>query len=345
MLYHIDPTKFIAMEAILQEAFEGRYAPITAAKRIGYILRLADKNENFDFLNDTRYVLSSIDSYSKVSTRWTYLNHVIETIKVLPADTISMMAKNEYNKKYEKLRIEYTKWMGDNVKTLREEGLLNTTLPDQQQALRDAILAYFNKYDVPMVKINKASVKRLGDKFIPFVSGFQDLMYMALYLFQPALRSNYATMRVLTKRDKTGDFNYLLKRGSVMKIIMRKFKNHNTFGDTEIDVYSELKPLIVIWLSALSHLGFKATPDYLIHYRIGVENISYNGSDATLARNIPRVAQRILGKDFNIDGFRKLWEIHWQSQPEYAKMTRNQRTELHTRMLHHPYTAELYNRK
>jgi hypothetical protein len=275
------------------------------------------------------------------------MNHIIETIGSAPKSAVSDKAKAIYLKEKEGMREAYTKFMGDNTKTDREAKLLDTTLPDQQEALRGAIKQFFERNNVPFKPMTISTVRKLGAGFIQFASGVQDLTYLALYLFQPALRSNFATMRITTKKVLPNDKNnYLFKRGKTMTIMMRSFKNAKSFGPIDINVYPELREMLSVWLSVLSQLlKLKKTPEFLIHYVIGHNGIRHTGNDDSMSRNIPRVSLRILGKDFNIDAFRKIWEIHWQLQPNYAKMTRNQRIDLHKQMLHTPFTAEMYNRK
>jgi hypothetical protein len=333
------------MESYLITKFGDKYATTTLRKRVSFLTQLANGATDIRFLNDTKRILEKLNSYSNPSTRWTLFMHIVEAMKIDPS-LITPETRKIYDDAITKLKPNYTSHVANNVKTERETKLLDTTLPKQQELLKKAISDHFEKYHVPYKPLTEAIVKKLGAGFIQFASGLQDLTYLSAYLFQPALRSNYASMRITTKAVNDKEHNYLFKRGRHMIIKMRKYKNSKSFGDKDITVRPDFAEVLNIWLSTLKYLlKIKKMPEHLIHYSISSNGVKWIGNDDSLARNIPRISERILGRDYNIDGFRKLWETHIQRSDEYAEYTREKRNAVHAEMLHTPYIAELYNRK
>jgi hypothetical protein len=332
------------MDSYLFIKFGDKYSLTTLKKRVAFLTKLANGAKDISFLNDTKRILKTLNTYTNPSTRWTMFMHVVEAMKIDPG-LIKPEARKAYDDAISALHPEYVHYITNNVKNEHDEKLLNTTLPEQQGLLKNAIANHFAAYHVAYKPLTKTTIKKLGAGIIPFAQGLQDLLYLGVYLFQPALRSNWASMRITTKAT-TDKNNYLFKRGNRMVIQMRSFKNVAKFGTMDIDVRPDLEELINVWLSVLKPI-LKTTkmPEHLMHYSISSNGAKWTGNDDSLARNLPNVSQRILGRDYGVNGFRKLWESFIQRSKEYAEMSKEQKSEVHGEMLHSQGVAELYNKK
>lgn len=76
-----------------------------------------------------------------------------------------------------------------------------------------------------------------------------------MYLFQPALRNDWAALNITNKlRELSTDKNYLYIKGRDMRIIMNVFKNAKVMGQVIIEVRPKLVELLIIWLAVLKKL-------------------------------------------------------------------------------------------
>ncbi len=331
------------MESYLIENFKDKYAKTTLRKRVSFLTQLADGAKDISFLNDTTRILHKLNSYTNPSTRWTMFMHIVEASKINPS-LIKPETRKVYDDAIAKLQPEYQSHINNNVKSEHDKELLDTTLPEQQDLLKQAISNYFLSYHVDFKPLTATTIKRLGAGLIPFAQGLQDLLYLSAYLFQPALRADYASMRVATKATKDTTNNYLFKRGNKMALLMHSFKNAKKFGSMEIPVRADFANIINVWLSVLKPLIHTTkTPEHLMHYAIATTGTKWIGNDDSLARNLPNISKRILGRDYGVNGFRKLWESYIQRSDEDAEMTNEQRQKAHGEMLHGVAVAELYN--
>jgi hypothetical protein len=329
------------MEAYLQTKFADSASPTTLMRRIRFLVGISDGATDISFLNDTNRIFGILNKYTNVSTRWTHSMHIVMALRLDP-DLITDATRAAYDRYLGPLRDAAIGHITNNVMTENESKLLDTTLAAEQDRLRKAILAHFAKYELEYKLLTKAALKKID--LVKFAHDFQELVYLGAYLFQPALRSNYGTMRITTKSTRLDEsHNYLYKRGSTMALLMRNYKNSKSMGYVRIPARAEFKQLIDIWLSLLKIINPK--PVGLMHYKITNTEIRWLDSDAAVTNNIRAIANKWLGRAFTINAFRKLWETSIQTDPTYQNLTVREKTEIHKEMLHTRTTAELYHRK
>lgn len=316
----------------------GKVSETTLKRRTAFLVTLADGATDISFLNDTDRVLEYLKRYSSVSSRWNYLMHIHEAIKCDPS-LVKESARDIYSKEIARLKVERSAQIETNVKSAKQEVTLKDGLVYEQSVLRDKIKILFASTGLPYKPLTVAHAKKVTTTF---AQKLQDLVYLALWLFQPALRSNWATMHYTTKRPTETNANYLYQRAGVMTLFMNQFKNAKVMGQVTIPVRDELRDLLLIWFGVLKHVS-GAKPMFVCNYSITQKGVDHVGSDDGLARHLPRVSERELGKPLGVNDFRHLWEIAIQQDPAYAKMSIPDRDAVHRELLHGRRVAELYN--
>jgi hypothetical protein len=322
-------------------------SPTTFSKRSSFLARASNGASDFGFINDTGRMLSILNGYDNINTRWNNLMSLVVAMKADPA-VISKSTKAAFDD-----YIKATKEARDtrnlqNVKTDKQVERLDKPLTHYRTVVNKMFDDIDSKYDVSTTrafKISPYSVKKLGDRIYQYAREFQDILTLAVYILQPALRSNWADMRLTSKRSAIDDeHNWVVLNAREHFIHMAKFKNVRSFGITDIDLEPEIRARMYKWISILRALLHK-DPEFVMHYEISKtkHTIAHIGSNDSLAKNIPRIAKRLLGKELSINDFRHMWEIDMQQNDMYKNLTMYEREYLHKRMLHSQNVAQLYN--
>lgn len=340
-----------AIDNYMMEKLQGTAALTTLSKRIAFLKDLASMSPgstDFSFLNDTKMVMSRINRSDNIDTQWNSLMNVVMAMKSDPS-VISSDAKSFYDTVITNLKELRLAKRDNNVRTEKQQITLKTELIQRQDELSSKISDLFKRYGLSYKVPTAAQLSKI-DKF-GFAKALQDLMIPAVYLFQPALRSDWGSMHITGKsKALPTDRNYLYVKGSKMTIIMNVYKNAKVLGQVSINVRPRLVALMNIWLFVLKNL-LKTKPLFPLYYNITKTNIEYVESDEALRRQIPRITKRVFDikdKDgkrigLNINSFRHLWEIAIQTDPSYAKLTDDARKAIHKELLHGLHIAQLYN--
>jgi hypothetical protein len=287
-------------------------------------------------------VINYIKRSDNIDTQWNSLWHVIMAIR-LDESIITDDAKKKYNEFVAVLQTNRDLKRLNNVKSEKQEQTLEVDLKTRQQQLKEKFDNLFEKFNLSYSIPTDAKLKKID--IFTFAKKFQDLLILACYLFQPALRNNWYNLiivRKLTSLDKKN--NYLYIRGNKMQLIMNVYKNDKSLGQQVITVRDELKNLILIWIAILKFL-LKEMPNNVLYYNILKNSISYvnNPNGENLRRQIPRISEKLFGVPLSINDFRHLWEIDIQSDSNYSKLTLAERKKLHAELLHGTDIAQQYN--
>jgi len=335
------------MNTYLNTVLDGTAADTTIKKRVAFLLNLAnrvDGAKDMSFLNSTRIVMKRINDTDVVDTRWNRMMNIVKAIEASP-ELVSDEAKAIYSKEIEKLKKARIEIRENNEKTPKQVIRLKDDLKQRQAQLDSKFESFFSQYDLPIAVIKNADLARIrnDNQLVPFMKQFQDLMIMACYIYQPALRNDWGAMIItpkITGIAKTE--NYLYIRGSKMELILQVYKNVKSLGKMRIAVRSKFQRLLKIWIDLL-----KKTVDnvkYVLYYSIDRNGINHVENDEAIRRQIPRISDRTFGLPLSINDFRALWEEHIQRDPAYATMSPKERERLHNELLHGTQIATTYNR-
>lgn len=342
------------MNQYMSNKLKGTVGDITLKKRIGILTNIASQFPNaidFSFLNDTKAITKWLNKYT-LSSKWTYLMHIIAAIKsdnnIIKPTTITY-----YNNLKESLWSKRDDETNHNVKNEKQIVSLAIDLPTRQNELREQIHELFSQYKLDYKPLTKKVFNQIVNK-IEFIKSVQDLIICACYLFQPALRNDWAALHLIKKKPPTNNQNYLYIRNGNMKLFLNTFKNVKSLGPQIIDVQPELSKFMTIWLSIINHhnndmklsgeIGSSHNPiEYPLYYWISKFKFYYQTEEDALRRAIPNAFDRVLGSKLSINDLRHLWEMYIQSDPNYMKLTQAEKINIHKQLLHGVAIAQLYN--
>lgn len=322
----------------------GTAARTTLGKRINWLARLANEFEgatDFSFLNDFKKVKKFLDSSNVISTKWTWLWHVLAAIQSDPK-LINKDALKQYEALKDEFGTELSAKTADTKKTPKQEIRLASDLDAIQAELRAKIVELYKntklEYRVPTV----TDLRRMD---LSFAKKLQDLVILGCYIFQPALRNDWGLMKYTNaKKDIDTKHNWLYMRGSTALIMMNDYKNVKSLGHQEIVVRPELVKLLKIWLAVVKHFTGSGA-EYVLYYEIvkTKSRFDHMPNDEALRKQIARAGLRVLGSPRSINDYRHAHEIAIQADPGYSKLSMDEKQKLHNELLHGTWTALYYN--
>jgi hypothetical protein len=335
------------MNTYLTNTLNGTAAESTILKRVAFLRLLSDRvdgSKDMSFLNSTGIIMKRINDTDNVETRWNRMMNIVKAIEVAP-HLINARAKALYDKEIEKLKDARIEIRDKNAKTPKQVVRLQMGLNERQQQLDDLFDTLFNNYELPMANIKAIHIERLrrDDQFVPFVKQFQDLLIMACYLYQPALRNDWGEMKIVSKiRGIANDQNYLYVSSGKMELVLQVYKNVKKLGKMRINVRPKLRKLLKIWIDLLGKTV--DNPIYVLYYSIDKNGIKHVENDEAIRRQISRISERMFNVPLSINDFRALWEENIQRDPAYMLMSPAQKEKLHNELLHGKEIAATYNR-
>lgn len=301
---------------------------------------------DFSLFNNTDKVKEILDSYTNIDTKWNMLMQILMAIKKTP-EVITQSTLDFYSNIAKELKpLRLAKSM-NNVKTPKQTEQLDVTLEQLQKRLRVLLEQHFSKYNLSVHKgtISKKQARDMDKQFPLFARKLQNLLMIALYVFQPALRANYASMRyspTIKGTDKTDNWMVLSK--AIERIYMNNFKNVSKLGKVSIELENEMGMYMQYWKSVLQILSTQKSPTFIIHYLIQNDGtIKHNEDEHVMSIKISKLSNKFFGKNLSINSYRHLWEMSIQNSKEYTKMTAVERKNIHKKLLHSTNIAELYN--
>lgn len=256
---------------------------------------LASFTKNVNDLLDSKTVMERINQSDNPGTRWKNLMHVLAALEA--AD----LPKTNYDDVKQKMYEEALANTRDTTKTKKQVDRFRP-LPELQQIL-----------------LNELKTKPLS----------RELVALACYVLQPAIRNDWFDMRVTNKKSDTKNGGNWLHKTSrnKMTLIMQDYKNAFAFGRREIPITKELSPWLRMWLN---------TGDER-------DRVFRNMSDNVFGKMLARASKNVFGQPLTINDFRHIWEIHFQTDPKYATMSVADKDKLHAQLLHSTEAAMLYN--
>lgn len=335
------------MNTYLATTLNGTAADSTVQKRVAFLRLLSDRVDgakDMSFLNSTGIIMKRINDTDNVETRWNRMMNIVKAIDATP-HLINSKAKALYDKEIEKLKQARIEIRNKNAKTPKQVVRLQMGLNERQQQLDELFDTLFNDYELPMANIKAIHIERLrrDEHFVPFVKQFQDLLIMACYLYQPALRNDWGEMKIVSKiRGIAKDQNYLYVSSGKMELVLQVYKNVKKLGKMRINVRPKLRKLLKIWIDLLGKTV--DNPIYVLYYSIDKNGIKHVENDEAIRRQISRISERMFHLPLSINDFRALWEENIQRDPAYMRMSPEQKEKLHNELLHGKDIAATYNR-
>lgn len=346
------------MNSYLTNLFEREgVSPSTLKARVAFLLSCAKivpgNHTDLSFLNDTKAVLARIEDTENVGTRFNRFNYILSAIELVNPSPITKKAENFYRKQYAKYDELKNQSKNDNRMTQKQIDTFDD-LGNMQSILATKFEELFDKYKIKNKKPTKADFERLssiskkGDNWYRFGNEYQELMIMACYVFQPALRDNWSHMHFASSITKTKDQsnNYFRfnRSWSECVIHMNMFKNVSIMGkNVQIPCTRPFVELMRGWYQFLL-LSNGEAPEYPFLYDINMlaKSVIWIDSKNGLTQRIKRASKNVFGKDLNINAFRHIWEIHFHNDPQYKNNTIAESEQLHRMLLHSYDTAKRY---
>ena len=338
------------MDRYIVNKLHGSAAATTVNQRVSILKKLAKKfpkAKDFSFLNDTQKVTDWLNTYELVTTRASNLFIILAAIKSDP-NVVSEQAKDYYDKLRDKLVILKMEYRQSRTKSPKQIIAFEVPLAQRQAQIHTIIKEFSDQHEINIVgKLTKAMYKQIANK-PEFIKRLQEIAICACYLLQPALRNDWAALRLTSKiKGLPSDQNYLYMRGGRMVLVLNLYKNASSMGHQEIEVqHGQLKGLLAFWIALIKmHASELKLPpiEYPFYYFASKTKFYRNVNEDSMRRSIPDIAQKVLGQALTINDFRHLWEISIQQDPAYPHMALAQRNELHRQLLHSPGAAFEYN--
>lgn len=257
--------------------------------------------------------------------------------------------KEYYAKEADKMRPSVAKHEATNI--MNEKQKVSYISIDSANLQLEAYLKkHYADYGFPTVGIlGDEEFNRLnhgGDRknIFTFAKGVQEALIPALYVWQVALRNDWAMVEVTRKIviPNTGNWLHIAKNGS-MTLILNEYKNAKYFGKQRVKLTTKLTQLMTIWLNLLERL-LGAKPKHPLYYSINAKGkIEWIKNEETLAKQLTRISQKIWGRPSTINTFRHAHEMKLQDSDEYKRMTVAEREAEHAKLLHSMTMGQKYN--
>lgn len=331
------------MQQYISEHLAGTAAETTLNKRIRFLVELSELipgHKDFSFLDNTKEVKDRINRSDNVNTQWVSLWHVLQAIQSDPI-VVSADAKKFYKELADEIKVKRVAKNDNNIATEKQATALQNALPHYQEELHKIIYNLFSSNGFEYAPLKVAEIKALKSSFI---NELQDLAILALFLYQPALRNDWADLHLTSK--KTGldpKKNYLYIKGNLMQLIMHTYKTDKHMGEQVITIRPELVKLLKIWLPIVQQkTGDKLAKPFM--YTINSKQFDRIVNEDAMRRKIPRISGRVLRIDLSINDYRVLWETAIQSDPVYQSLTVAEKKKLHHELLHGIDVSKYYKK-
>ena len=331
------------MNSYLSNLFSGSdESQLTIKNRIRFLQSIVPDANDLSFLNDTKIVLARVKDTNNVGTQHTRMGSIMKALELDP-NTVSKKVFNQYEKSYNQLGIQKNADRDNNVMTDKQKR--NQISIDELEVLLDQRLKdIYEKYGLATFPSSVILTKLARDKDLyRFGSDFQKFISMAVYVYQPAIRNNYAGMKWTTTKKGANDSNqnYYWKKPSGSKLIMRRYKNDYSLGEQYINVRPKLNQYMKNWYTLLTKM-LGENPTYVMNYTITSKSIKYNPNTESFKKQLPRTFNELTGLHVTINSLRHAWEDKIQSSSNYNTLTISEKEAIHKELLHNFDTAQRY---
>ena len=247
--------------------------------------------QNIDWLQDIDNVYKMLkEKHPNDVSRKSYMNAIIKILDTYEDETGII-------KKYQQLR--------DSIGELIEEEASKPEISDNQSEN----FIKKSEYDVMIKTIeNEIVFNKLKTKTDPTLKerGLMQLFIMLkIYTTIPPVRNEMATLDLINNRrefnkiseETLSNNNYLLLDKNKMYFVLNKYKTAYTYHQNLIEVPSEVKKLLNIWLTR-----YNPDKDYVFVER-GNEKLKKNN----LSKLFIRASKKYLGKSISTNILRKMY--------------------------------------
>ena len=349
----------MSLKNYLEKLFENEAISASTLKcRVGFLLSAAKavggEWEDLTFLENTKAVAKRVEDSENPSTKFNRVAYILSAIDSLKDNPLTKKADSYYRKQF--IFFEKLKQARQNDNRMTQRQIDNfDELENLQDTLTPKFKELFKRFGIKNSKVSKADTERLfkigrnGDNLFRFAQEYQELMILACYVFQPALRDNYAHMKFASSkaRTKSHSHNYFRynRSWSDCAIHMNIYKNLKVMGeDVELGVMKDLVDVMKNWFNFLK-LMLGEVPVYVFLYEFNMSNktVEWIDSKHGLTQRVKRASMSVFERDLTINSYRHIWEIYFHSHPSYAKNTIGESEQLHEMLLHSYDTAKRYN--
>ncbi|ETP00230.1 hypothetical protein F441_22349 [Phytophthora nicotianae CJ01A1] len=335
-----------------------KIAATTLKNRAGFLFKqyrdIGGNADDLSYLNSYSKVIRHINENGSEEVRKTYLFHVVALLNTKAGKVVDAETRQKIIAASIRLRNKSKKQSLHNIATDKQQSNF-ISIYGMTGQLETYIHKLFADYDM-----SHKSTKISDDDFVKwnipsdrkniksFARDLQRCMMLACYVYQPALRSDWPTLKITSAAVKRLDDkqNWIqVLRGGRIRLIMNDFKNVKSFGKHTIEVENvHLKRYLRYWINLLERL-LGSEPEHLFIYQLSpVKEVKLISTTRhTFGKAISRNSEKIFNKPQSVNSFRHAWEIKFQQDPAYRYMTQAERQALHNKLLHGVFTGQLYN--
>lgn len=195
-----------------------------------------------------------------------------------------------------------------------------------------------NKVDIKKMN-DYASLKELENmvKQMPEETtlDLQHKLLLALYVLQPPLRNDYASVKILYKKPKEDKGNYFIIRKKSAVFHLNEYKTKDIFKK-QVYKYSDKLNKDIYKLLKLSLE--KEPRDFLFTKK------DKPLTETDISKLIPALFSKYINKHITINMLRQIYETNLIQSPLYNNLSLNQKEEMHKKLLHSFNTAQEYNK-
>ena len=317
-----------SIENITNIINDSNWAARTKRNRISFIIKLKKQlepnNNNLTFLKDfklvSNYILNTTKNPSTIKSK-------ILTIKAI-LNLFDTKSASKYDKLVYTVIHNDDLYKGDNIqnpkKFISYKELI--AIPD---IIKNHIECVYNKLFLDHNDIDSLNNNKAIYIYLRFLT---DYIISVLYCYQPPVRADWATV-ILNSSKKENWYDY--HKGIIHWL---DFKNIKSFGPKSFILDSNIKDILSHYLYILNYII--PQPKFLLYL------VNQKGfkpfSRETFSVYFIRMMKKYINKNISINDIRHSYENHIIKDPNYNKLTINQKKDIHDRLLHSVSTAQQY---
>ncbi len=263
--------------------------------------------DDLEFLKNGKKVIKAIEisDWKTSSKKITYTSLVL----------LSKLLNLEDNKLYYEKMIEYKEKNEDEI----NENKINEEV---------------NKNWATLDELRDMYIKMPEDK----PEDIQDKLLIALYIFMPPLRNDYAKVRVFNRGIRKYEGNYILNLKNKVEFILQEYKTSDKYGTIRYVYDDKTQP--ELYRMFKKHFEHNDTNYLLIKYNDTRRALN----DKDISKLIPSIFEKYLNKHITIQLLRVIYETELQQDEKYLNLSNKQRNEKHKELLHSTGVALQYRK-
>ncbi len=319
------------MNNLIKTIQDSDWADRTKKNRISFIASLKNSidpdSDNHNFLKNfnivSKFILNSSKNPNSLKT------------KILTVKSILKLANDKSADKYDKLAnslIEQSdESRGNNNIADESKWITYNEMLNIPNAIADDIIYIYNKLFLSFDEIDNLKTISAKYKYLRMITNFIIAM---LYCRQAPTRTDWATVQF--KPSKTANWYDMNKN----IINFNDFKNVKKMGKMSWAITNPVKQYLKEYISVLNYIIDNPTN---LLYMIGAKTYKAFTRD-NFAIYMARLLKKYTNKNISINTLRHVYESFITSQPDYNKLSINDKKELHSRLLHSSATGADYNK-